>query len=258
MTGINNTKGFTLIELIGVMAIIAILAATIAPSVIRDMDRSLGEAEQTNLSTLATELQTYISINKVIPASANWTTSIASIGSLPVAKIVQNDRLHNRAYYVDPRFFTTSNTNFSQYSQTNGLTNRPVSPRIIIASNLKGNLPNNLNSASDFNDVWNQASGAPIIESQDVKIQRVNLQGYFHRVILTNSNTTDSPGYRLETGVTQSVSSSNTEIYVLKDTKLTLIDAPFTNNIISQALLVTDANSFAFTDDSGSWQWQNL
>lgn len=251
-------KGFTLIELIGVMAIIAILAAAIAPSIIRDIDRAVGDVEQAQLATLAKELTLYIRTNKIIPSATTWTTALASVSSIPLAEITQNDRLTNRGYYVDPQFFSTSDVLFSQYIQTNGLTNKPNSPRVIIASNLKGTLPANLSTSADFNAVWNQTSGAAITESPDIKVQRVNLKGMFHRVLFTNNNTSSFPGYRLELGTTQSISSTNVERYILADTKVSIYDAPFTSNVLSQVFLVEEAKSFTYENNSGPWKWSVL
>lgn len=260
LTFTNNikSKGFTLIELIGVMAIIAILAAAIAPSIIRDIDRAVGDVEQSQLATLASELKLYIRSAKIIPSASTWDNALASVSSIPVARITQNDRLTNRAFYVDPQFFSPSNAVFSQYTQTNGLTVKPNSPRIIIASNLKGTLPATLSSLSDFNAVWNQVAGAAIIESADIKIQRINLQGLFHRVLFTNNNTALSPGYRLETGVTQSISSTSLERYILEDTKINIYDAPFTSNVLSQVLLLDEAKSFTYDNSAGVWEWNVL
>ena len=240
------------------MAILAILAATVAPSLIRDVDRAVGEAEQAHLQNLANDLQVYIENNKIIPSATTWATAIATVSSLSLEKISQNQRFHNRGYYVDPRFFSNSDTVFTQYTQSNGLTNQPVSPRIIIASNLKGTLPGAINSSSDFNAVWDQTLAAPITESPDIKIQRINLKSDFHRVILSNDNTTSFPGYKLENNSTNSISNSGIELYILSHTKISLYDAPFTSNNLSNTFLTSEAKSFSYKLNSGVWEWDKL
>ena len=255
---VKETDGFTLIEMIGVMAIMAILAATMAPALIRDIDRAMGEAEQENLESLASDIQTYIQDTKIIPSASTWTTAIASVSSRPNNKITQNDRFHNRVYYVDPRFFTATDTPFIQYSQTNGLTTQPVSPRIILASNLKGSLPGAINSSSDFNAVWNQTLGAPVVEGPDVKIKRINLQSHFLRILLSNENTASNPGYRLENGATNSISSLSSELFILSGTKVNLYQAPFTTNVLQTTFISTDSRSFSYRFNGSIWEWVAL
>lgn len=252
-----KVKGFTLIEMIGVMAVIAILASTLAPNIIKDINRAVGEGEQENLKTLANDLETYIRENKSIPTSAGWVAAVASNSSHPTDKITQNKRFFNRGYYVDPRFFTTSDTNFSGYTQAIGLSSSPNSPRIMLVSNLKANAPSAPTTAATFNAIWDQTTGVTLLESADIKIERINLKGQFHRVILTNANTSDQPGYKLESSGTNSISTSGAEIYVLSDTKVSLIDAPFTNNVLAQVFITDSAKNFAYQLDGPNWIWDN-
>lgn len=257
-----SIKGFTLIEMIAVMAILAILAATIAPSFIKDIDRAVGESEQVVLTTLAHELEIYITENKIIPDRNTWISAVASVASRNQTDITENKRFYTRRYYVDPRFFTSTDSVFSQYIQTSGLNAAPNSPRIIIASNLKGNLPNNLTTSSEFNAVWNQSGGATIVEGQDVKLERINLRGLFHRVLLTKDSSTPdpgNPGYQLESnGINSIASSSAIDIYLLKDTKVNLYQAPFTGNVIEKVFVANSSKNFNYQLDGSVWTWSAL
>ncbi len=253
----TGRKGFTLIEMIGVIAIIAILASTLAPAIIKDINRAVGESEQENLKILAHGLEIYIRENKIIPAASGWVTAVATISTHSTNKITQNDRFFNRAYYVDPRFFTTIDASFSGYTQTSGLSNTPNSPRILLVSNLKGNTPAAPITATGFNAIWDQTTGVALLESEDIKIERINLKGLFHRMILTNDNTTNQPGYKLESGTTNSVSTSGVERYVLSDTKVSLVEAPFIGNVLAMVFISNQAKNFAYQLDGPNWVWDN-
>src|ERR1051326_1431853 len=50
-------RAFSLIELIGVLAVIAILAAALVPALIRQMDRIAGEQESAALKSFSDSLQ---------------------------------------------------------------------------------------------------------------------------------------------------------------------------------------------------------
>lgn len=251
-------QGFTLIEMIGVMAILAILAATIAPSILKDIDRSVAETEQQNLAALAKELEIYIQETKIIPSRTEWDAALATVSSRPLNKINQNARFFNRRYYVDPRFFSNTDTNFAQYTQTSGNTTSPVSPRIILASNLKGNLPANLTNSTTFNAVWDQTLGATIVEGPDIVLERINLKGLFHRVILGNDNTTDQPAYQLENNALTSIPSGGLEFFVLSNTKINLYEAPFTNNVIEKVLIADNSKNLNYQFNGSNWLWDKL
>ena len=115
-------QGFTLIEMIGVLAIISTLAAVLVPNVVKGVDEVVSEAEGRNLTTLASALDSYTTSQKAIPNAAAWVAALGSVTSMSTTKINLNERSFQRGYYVDPRFFTATATAFAGYTQTNGRT----------------------------------------------------------------------------------------------------------------------------------------
>lgn len=178
----NNLKGFTLLEMIGVMAVLAILAAALAPNVVQMVDEGYYQAERKSLRTLADGLEQYIASSKQIPAGSAWHTAVADMVALPLSRVEQNDKRYRRQVYFDPRFLTTTDRTWNGYTQTTGLSSPPNSPRIMLVSNLRGEVRANLNSHTAFEAVWQQADGAILQESREVLIQRVNLAPMFVKI----------------------------------------------------------------------------
>src|SRR6266568_5911840 len=74
---------FTLVEMIAVLAIIAVLVGAVAPTVIRRMDRATWTKETVDLNSIADSLTQSILRNKTIPSYTNWASAVASQMSLP-------------------------------------------------------------------------------------------------------------------------------------------------------------------------------
>ena len=260
--GRSHGGGFTLIEMIGVMAVIAILAATITPNLIKNIVRARADQEAGNLKTLAKDLQLYIDENKAIPAlsSSAWSTAIASVSSLPASKVLNNELGFRRGYFADPRFFSSTDTTFSGYSQGAGLGNAPVSPRIMLVSNLAANAPAAPATSAAFSAIWDQTSSASLLESENIKIERINLRSHFHRVILTNSNT-NQPSYQLESASAQSLpafsggSDGLSTGYVLGSTRLGLFTDPFSGGNLAQVHLIESDGSYRYQLAGSDWVW---
>ena len=89
--------GFTLIEMIAVLSVIAILVAAIVPSVIRRMDRGAWTRETADLNSIADALTQSILRTKIVPGTNTWATAIATQMSLPVSAITTNPRRFARA-----------------------------------------------------------------------------------------------------------------------------------------------------------------
>ena len=256
------TKGFTLMEMIGVMAVIAIMAAVMAPSLIETIDDAFSEAEATNVANLAEALEQYIRDNKIIPSqNVNaWVNAIASVSDYRANDIQFNRRGFRRRIYIDPRFFTGTDTAFPGYTQTTGLTAQPVSPRIMVLSDLTRNLPAPPNTSTNFNDIWNQNLTATILEGEKVKVQRMHLAGWFHRVILANANT-QQVAYNLEAGALASVPAAvgatdgTLTRFILSDSQLSLYANPFPTGALQTRSITTATQSYRFETDGMNWFW---
>jgi len=65
-------KGFTLIEMVIVVAIIAILIAIAVPQVLKQINKSKIEADKANAKNIATAIQQWVSEGNVLNNTASW------------------------------------------------------------------------------------------------------------------------------------------------------------------------------------------
>ena len=191
-------RGFTLLELIGVMAVIAVLAGALAPSVFQAIDDAYATAETSNLERIGDDLVRYIQTNGAIPSRNidNWTAALATVSDLPIERIRNNRRGYRRLLYFDPRFIGAPDSNFGGYTQNGGLNAAPLSPRVMLISDMQRNVRNQAANSATFDAIWNQSAGATIVESATIKIVRLNLASLFQRVMLVNANVSQA-GYQL-------------------------------------------------------------
>ena len=252
--------GFSLIELIGVLAIMSILASIILPNMLKRMDIANADAEASNLVSLASELEQYITTQFTIPSVNTWASAIASVSALPINEVSSNKYGFKRGFYVDPKFFTATDVVFLDYKQTTGLLAPPVSPRIILVSDLKGNaLPAPTTSAA-FDAIWNQTPATSVLESDTLKVHRIYLGYLFHPVLLLNSST-QIPSYQLNTQPTKALPIANNgsngqlTIYVINRTQLSLHQDPYPTGTVQYTLFIQDQDSFLYGTDGVLWFW---
>ncbi|MEM1263548.1 MAG: prepilin-type N-terminal cleavage/methylation domain-containing protein [Pseudomonadota bacterium] len=261
MTKRNNT-GFTLLELIGVMAVLAILSAALAPAVFQAIDDAYAAAEDSNLERIGDDLIRYIRTTGVVPTrqTATMSTVLAAQSSLPEQKIATNERGFQRLFYFDPLFLSTPDSVWSGYAQTTGLGAAPLSPRLMIISDLGGNVATQPATSAAFNAIWNQSAGAAIVETDRVKIHRLNLSHLFHRILLTNENTSQA-GYRLNLAAAQPVAAASgatdgvVSRYVIDGTEVTLFADPYPSGALATSRLVTANQSYLYTTNGTAWFW---
>jgi type II secretory pathway pseudopilin PulG len=101
----HGSAAFTLVEMIGVMAIIAIMASVIAPNALHSLERAAVRAEMENLHNLGGEIGLYMRDNNgALPTegSGNWNSQLATYSSLSTADILTNKRGMDRLYVLDP------------------------------------------------------------------------------------------------------------------------------------------------------------
>ncbi|ADQ45715.1 hypothetical protein Calkro_0835 [Caldicellulosiruptor kronotskyensis 2002] len=68
----SKHKGFTLIEMVIVVAIIAILIAIAVPQVLKQINKSKIEADKANAKNIATAIQQWVSEGNVLNDQADW------------------------------------------------------------------------------------------------------------------------------------------------------------------------------------------
>lgn len=136
------SRAFTLIELIGVLAIIAIMASVLAPNMLRSLDRAAVRAEYETARQLGSQVELHLRDRGALPAAGTWTADIAAYSDLAAIDIQRNKRLNNRLLVYD-----TSSTPF---------------PRALLLSSMRAglNLPNAATVSANFQTIWQTADEA--------------------------------------------------------------------------------------------------
>src|SRR5437667_382628 len=81
----RRRNGWTLIETIAVLAVIAILVAVLVPRVIKRVDRAAWTKETADLNAIGDAFTLSVLRTKTIPSHTTWASAVASQMSLPVS-----------------------------------------------------------------------------------------------------------------------------------------------------------------------------
>ena len=195
----SRLAAFSLIEFIGVMAIIAIVTAAIAPVAVRRIDIAARTKEVNDLTTISNAIMMQVVRSNNIPGAATWAGAVANWLDRPVTNINNTPRKFQRLYLVDPNIASLT----LPYTQSgnSGLGAAPANARIIIVSSIaRTNVPPSINFSETWN--WNNvlnptakpASWSTFPGSgEDVCIQRINLAQMFYQLVLVNRDQ-NTPG----------------------------------------------------------------
>jgi type II secretory pathway pseudopilin PulG len=193
--------------MIGVLAVLAILLTTLAPSFVRQMDKTSGDQESAALKSFGDALQQSIMRKRYIPSATDWATTIATELGVDITAVTDSPRRQPRFFLIDPNL-NINNTGVTQggsgepalpYAQANaGSANGPAWPRVLILSSIGTRLPagvvSGVPTAADFTNIWNSADGtvppAAVFSgwdggTDDLKVQRVDLSPLFVRLRLS-------------------------------------------------------------------------
>ncbi len=224
-----RTRGFSLLELIGVLAIIAVLVVMFVPSVIKSVDQGTINAEISNLNTFSNALAVSIVQTKTVPAAGGIAGASQNQLPLSLNAITTNSRKFTRSFLVDPNLVIGSiSATTLPYTQTNNLAiGPPSSARMLIVSTLsQGNPPvsTGVTNTTVFNDIWNAPANTlptnPIWSPwakypNDVIIQRINLQPLFYNLILINHDMPAAATFSIDTTVTNGVPTNGHRLELL-------------------------------------------
>ena len=143
----RTLAAFTLVEMIGVMAVMTILASVMTPNILRSVERATVRAEVATLHTMGEQIKLYLRDNAVMPTTAvppttpNWTTQLATYASLNPADILTNRRQMVRLYVPDPVV---------------------ANQRAMLLSSMRTGvaLPTAASVSANFSIIWDTADGA--------------------------------------------------------------------------------------------------
>lgn len=262
----GNSRGFTLIEMIGVLAILAVAAAMVMPALVSQTDSAVASAEVATLQSYAAALQNNIMRNRTIPSATNWIPVVATEMGQTTNAVTYNIRGGQRILLVDTNGFAGTSLPYVQSSSgaANPVTNS-TPPRFMIVSSLGTALPaalgtNQYPKSADFNALWNTAAGAIPTNSggawtgwtgspSDIYVQRIDLAYLFTHLVLNNNDPTNAQ-YRIDSNPVVNLSSGGTlNAWYLTTTVLSLYLA--NTNMEAEQILLHDCS---WTFSGGGWR----
>ena len=169
---LTSSLGFTLVELIGVMAILAILASFITPNVINQLRSARRDAEDQQLANIAKGIELYLRQTKDFPVNL----AALSPDYVPVSsgQLTNNANGFLRYYFVQP--------NISGYTNAGGLDPGTLADsRVLLITDLSQNANPTIVTDVDFEAWWNTDE----IGTPDLKIHREHVGHLFHLLSLS-------------------------------------------------------------------------
>jgi len=266
----SHAAGFSLIELLAVLAVMVVLALAIAPAFINRFNLESRQEESRKLGGIALGAQKLIRREGYVPHATNFNTTVAGHAGLTAAEIQQNARKVSRVVVSDAAALVGPFPGGGvPYQQGIYGSIRPQNLRTMVISSVGEPLPSSLASgpmdSATFNAIWDTEPN--VIPAgwtwnglgDDLRIQRINWETEFVELSLNNvgpqvgrymfdSATNATPGL---TNVALPVIPFVT--YVIKGTKVGLYSPAGT----AQAFEVIN-EPISFVCDHGIWRAAGL
>jgi prepilin-type N-terminal cleavage/methylation domain-containing protein len=266
-------QGFSLIEMVGVIAIMSIAAALITPNLARRISRVNGEKEDQALAMLGDGLVRSVRTTQTIPGANSWTTNIAAQVGLSVNDVRYvnpSDTASARVYLIHPSFVpTNSSTAEPLWTQGNSGASSITNARLLLISTHKSNLTLPVSSgraasAAVFDAIWdwsyNATTEAPpsgwsstwTENGEYLHVQRVNLASLFQMATFNNAHHgTNYPYYQIGSASAAAMTTTNVlSAYYLSGTMMRLY---FTNGTTLQ-MTHTLSDGVNFVYESSRWR----
>jgi type II secretory pathway pseudopilin PulG len=252
-----------------VLAVLAVLAAALAPAMIRRISQANITREASNLATMADALKQQVLQQKTIPDAAGWVTLVQNELNLAPYNIKTNAVRYARAFLIDPDLTvgTTIATTLPFNQPSNGVSSLPASVRFLLVSSIYKTLPvsSGVPSAASFSNVWNTLDGGVPAgwpaewsgKGDQLRIQRLDLGAMFRRLILNPNDPAQCGRFSIDTSLSAVVTNGTVRSsWYLDGTIVGLYD---TNNVANSVFLelrelLQRDTSYVF--ENGLWRTQ--
>lgn len=162
----GSSRGFTLIELIGVLAIMTLIAGVLTPSLAQRVSRTKAAEEKTEIAAIGDALLQYATIYQSIPGSGTWAAKAASMLGLSTAQVlysIPEDTSTARVYLIHPSFQPLTGSGAIGdpiWTQTGAGATQITNARVLILSMHRAGLTLPVSSGAAasvtaFDNIWN-------------------------------------------------------------------------------------------------------
>ncbi|MCX8107572.1 MAG: type II secretion system GspH family protein, partial [Verrucomicrobiae bacterium] len=248
----GQAGGFTLIEFIGVLAILTIIGTIVTENVLARIARQVRETEASNLAAFGDALRKSIIRTKRIQGAGELPAQMAEELALPVSQVVVNRQGYTRYFFVHPEFRVglTNSSGLPYVQSVDGSQVEPANCKVLLISSAgpipDGVIPEEINTAV-FTNLWNVGDQWDAL-ARDVKIHRVELRDLFHRVILSNLDPIQQAIYAVGNVRTNIPPGTYKESWFIDTTAL---DLHMADGTLQTTVIVREDVSYVF--ENGRW-----
>lgn len=199
----GTRSGFSLLELIGVLSIMAILTSLFIPAARRQLRDAEQRAESQTLAAISQAVQEVILEHKTLPGTNDWMDLVAEeVDPMsPILTVTAGGAPRLLIYHPSSAIRPQANARVQTASGFQNLT--PGSDRLLLVSTLQDAFPShiNLGSAATFEALWNTLphqrpagwTEEDLPDPDDLHIARLDLSTLLHRVVINNAASDNSP-----------------------------------------------------------------
>ena len=192
----RSQLGITLVEIIGVLAIITILAALLVPAVLRQMQHAEQEAEARTMTAIAAALEEVVLGQKVLPGTSDWVAWVAPELDRPAQDLATSSSGCARRLVYHPSSAIQPGAPARTQTASGFQNLSPGFDRILVVSTLRNAFPGglDLSSPATFEALWDTAphqrpagwTAAALPDPDDLHIARLDLGKLLHRVVIND------------------------------------------------------------------------